>query len=68
MRWLTERFTPVRVKTHADFGLPNDAKEAVAFAILSYETLGGRASNMPGATGAASPAVLGKIALPPPSG
>jgi anhydro-N-acetylmuramic acid kinase len=66
VRWLAERLAPARLTTHSALGLPDDAKEAVAFAILAYETLNGRPSNMPTATGAAGPAILGKIALPPP--
>jgi anhydro-N-acetylmuramic acid kinase len=66
VRLLTERLAPVRLKRHAVFGLPDDAKEAVAFALLAYETLHGRPSNIPSATGARGPAILGKIVLPPP--
>lgn len=44
-----------------DFGIPNDAKEAVAFALLGSETIRGVASNVPSATGATHPVVLGKI-------
>jgi anhydro-N-acetylmuramic acid kinase len=43
------------------FGLSADAKEAVSFAILACETLRGKASNVPSATGARRPVVLGKI-------
>jgi len=43
-----------------------DAKEAVAFALLGLETLARRPSNVPSATGAVRPAILGKIAYPPP--
>jgi anhydro-N-acetylmuramic acid kinase len=47
-----------------DFGLPSAAKEAVAFAILAYETWHRRASNVPSATGATRPVVLGKLSYP----
>jgi anhydro-N-acetylmuramic acid kinase len=47
-----------------EFGLPSEAKEAVAFAILAYETWHRRPSNIPSATGAKRPAVLGKISYP----
>lgn len=62
---LESRLAPVRLMTHAGFGLPDDAKEAVGFALLAYETLHGRPSNVPSATGANSPAILGKLVLPP---
>ena len=66
VRRLGERLAPARLTTNAAFGLPDDAKEAVAFAILAYETLNGRPSSMPAATGATGPAILGKISLSPP--
>jgi len=48
------------------FGVPGDAKEAFCFALLAYETLHCRPSNVPSATGAKRPAILGKICYPPP--
>jgi anhydro-N-acetylmuramic acid kinase len=65
VRMLAERLAPARLTTHAEFGLPDDAKESVAFALLAYETLHGRPSNVPAATGARGRAILGKIVLPP---
>ncbi|MGH9736848.1 MAG: anhydro-N-acetylmuramic acid kinase [Candidatus Acidiferrales bacterium] len=48
------------------FGLPTEAKEAFAFAVLAYETHHGRANNLPSATGAKNSIVMGK--LTPPAG
>jgi len=60
---LAEQLAPlgIVVRFSDEFGLPSEAKEAVAFAVLAYETWNRRPSNVPSATGAARPAVLGKI-------
>jgi anhydro-N-acetylmuramic acid kinase len=67
MRMLNERLRNwrIKVRTTDDFGLPAEAKEAVAFAILAYQTWNRQAGNIPSATGAGGPAVLGKISYPP---
>ena len=57
-----ERFLPdVRIRTSNEFGIDSDAKEAIAFAVLAYETWNHRPSNVPSATGARRAVVLGKI-------
>ena len=60
MRRLAEELHPTPVKTSADFGIDPDAKEAIAFAVLAHQTVRGRPGNLPSATGARHPAVLGK--------
>lgn len=47
---------------HSDeFGVPSQAKEAVAFALLAWQTWHRRPGNIPSATGARRPAILGKV-------
>jgi anhydro-N-acetylmuramic acid kinase len=54
----------IRLRITDEFGLPSSAKEAVAFAVLGYQTWHRRPSNVPSATGAKRAAVLGKISFP----
>jgi anhydro-N-acetylmuramic acid kinase len=61
MGHLAAFFPGTEVATSSDFGIDVDAKEAIAFAVLGYETWRGRTSNLPAATGARHPVVLGKI-------
>jgi anhydro-N-acetylmuramic acid kinase len=62
MRRIAARLPNARVETTDAVGVPVDAKEAIAFAILGYETLRGRPSNVPAATGAPRAVPLGAIA------
>lgn len=52
-----------RVMTGEEAGYNSDSKEAVAFAVLANEALGGMANNLPSVTGAAHPVIMGKISL-----
>jgi len=61
MAALADRLAPVPLRSLAAVGMDPDAKEAVAFAFLANETLFGRPGNLPAATGAAGPRILGKI-------
>jgi anhydro-N-acetylmuramic acid kinase len=53
------------VTTTADLGVPADAKEAIAFALLAAATLDGEPSNVPSVTGAKRAVVLGSITPKP---
>jgi anhydro-N-acetylmuramic acid kinase len=57
----------IEVLLSSRLGVPEDAKEAFAFALLAYETFHQRPANLPSATGACGPAILGKISYAPPS-
>jgi anhydro-N-acetylmuramic acid kinase len=63
MRMLAEEASKLGLKLRSsdDFGMPSQAKEAVAFALLAYQTWHRQPGNIPSATGAERPAVLGKI-------
>ena len=61
MKLLTAALSPAQVLTSDVLGLPVEAKEAAAFAVLAYETWHNRPGNLPSATGAHHPAVLGSI-------
>jgi anhydro-N-acetylmuramic acid kinase len=50
-----------RIRESSELGVPGDAKEAFAFAVLACETLRRRPGNVPGATGAKKAVVLGKV-------
>ncbi len=54
-------FGKITVKTSDDFGMPAASKEAMAFALLAYQTWHRRPGNLPRATGATRSAILGKI-------
>ncbi len=51
----------LQLRASDEFGLPAEAKEAAAFALLAYQTWNRRPSNVPAATGAKRPAILGKV-------
>jgi anhydro-N-acetylmuramic acid kinase len=63
MSMLRTRLEPLGcvLQTTAEFGLPAEAKEAAAFALLAWATWHRRPGNVPAATGAKRPVVLGQV-------
>jgi len=64
MSMLRDELPDLKLRTTDEFGLPAEAKEAVAFALMAYQTWRRVPSNIPSATGATRPAILGKISYP----
>jgi anhydro-N-acetylmuramic acid kinase len=64
LKMLREELPELQIKTSDSYGVPAEAKEAVAFAVLAYQTWHKTASSIPSATGADYPAVLGKVSYP----
>jgi anhydro-N-acetylmuramic acid kinase len=60
MKRLGELLPDFTVNSSEAHGIDPDAKEAIAFAVLAYEFIQGRPGNLPSATGARHPAILGK--------
>ncbi len=61
MRMIRQALPEMRVRPLDELGLNADAKEALAFALMGYATLHGWPSNVPAATGATRPVVLGEL-------
>jgi anhydro-N-acetylmuramic acid kinase len=61
MSYLRKQLPGVPLKTTDELGVPAEAKEAIAFALLGAATLDGVAGNVPAATGAARRVVLGSV-------
>ena len=70
LKYLSEEFAPcgVSVRTQEDLGFNSDAKEAVAFALMTDCCAMGEANVLPSVTGASVASVMGKISLPPRNG
>jgi len=61
MAGLDKEFGNIAVSTSDDLGLPVDAKEAIAFAILASDRIDRLPTSLPSVTGARRQALLGKI-------
>ena len=61
MAGLRRELPDMKITLSDQYGLPIKAKESIAFAILARESACGRPGNLPSATGAAGPRVLGQF-------
>jgi anhydro-N-acetylmuramic acid kinase len=63
MAMLAQRLEPLgcELATSGDFGLPAEAKEAAAFALLAWQTWHRLPGNVPAATGAKRGVILGQV-------
>ena len=63
MAMLAQKLEPLGCDLAASehFGLPAEAKEAAAFALLAWQTWHHRPGNVPAATGASRPVILGQV-------
>ena len=61
MAQLADECRPASVRTFEEAGWDSKAFEAVAFAVLAYQTFHGEYANVPGATGARHQVLLGTI-------
>ncbi len=66
MRMLRELLSPASVFPIDDLGMLSEAKEAAAFALMAYETWYKRPGNVPSATGAGHPVIMGSVTWAPP--
>ncbi|MCG1027254.1 anhydro-N-acetylmuramic acid kinase [Virgibacillus halodenitrificans] len=56
-----------KVKLHEEHGISSNLKEALGFAMLGYQCLRGEYNQIPSATGAQAPVIMGKISYTNPS-
>ncbi|WP_409468268.1 anhydro-N-acetylmuramic acid kinase [Streptomyces sp. HC307] len=61
MGMLGDQLPGVPVRASDELGLPSDAKEAYAFAVLGFLTAHGLPGTVPASTGARHPSVLGSV-------
>ena len=65
LRWLGEALAPIPVRSGEEVGIHPDAKEAIAFAGLAWAFMRGMPGNVPAATGAHGPRILGSFTPAP---
>jgi anhydro-N-acetylmuramic acid kinase len=64
MERIAALIAPIPILQSDDLGVPSDAREAMAFAVLADMTLRGVTACLPPVTGATAPKLLGKLSFP----
>jgi len=64
MQRIAAMLAPIPIRLSDDLGVPSDAREAMAFAVLADMTLRGLPAWLPPVTGASAPKLLGKLSFP----
>ncbi|GBE28397.1 anhydro-N-acetylmuramic acid kinase [bacterium BMS3Bbin03] len=64
LKGLAQHLEPARVLLSEEYGLPVDAKEAIAFAVLANEMMNHNPANLPSVTGAERETILGTLSFP----
>jgi anhydro-N-acetylmuramic acid kinase len=64
MERIAALIAPIPILQSDDLGVPSDAREAMAFAVLADMTLRGMTACLPPVTGATTPKLLGKLSFP----
>jgi anhydro-N-acetylmuramic acid kinase len=64
MERIASLIAPVSLRRSDEIGVPSDAREAMAFAVLADMTLRGVPAMLPNVTGASAPKLLGKLSFP----
>lgn len=61
---IAQLVAPIKVKTSDELGVPHQAREAMAFAILANDMIAGCTTSLPSVTGAVRGGILGKLSVP----
>jgi anhydro-N-acetylmuramic acid kinase len=64
MERIAARLASIPVRPTDELGVPGDAREAIAFALLADMTPRGQPAWLPPVTGASGPKLLGKLSFP----
>lgn len=64
MQLIADALPELAISTTERYGIASEAREALCFCVLANETLSGRPSNLPRATGACQRVILGSLTLP----